>query len=288
MSCAPGPDPSGLHPRVLRISDDPLVLVQPTHEMRRWADRLRGLLRVNVVGSALVTPIAHVANGSLGFQTYLYDIFHRTWPAKLGHALLMPTIVVATLATAALVHPIVGAVAGALLVAWYMALGLTNRVAGLALVCGLAGVLFTALAISWAESWRLYGVWAHPLVAWGLLGGAQALSHLTEPDVPPRASGCDDWVPLADYFRRAPVRHGVRAAGMLVAGAMNEMWAGWRLFPIVVLDLLWSAGYQPEVRASHRALVARAMEGGNPAVDYIGRGGGRPIAYERPLGAEVL
>lgn len=255
------------------------MFVAPTEEMRRWAARLHGWLGPSVAGTALVTPIAHVANNSLGFQAYLYSIFHRTWPAKLGHVVLMPLIAVATLATAGTLHPALCVAAGVALVVWYARVAGAHRLPLLAGVLAASGAAFTFAALAWSARWSDLGVWAHPALVWAALGLAQTLSHLTEPDVPPRVSGCDDWVPLPEYFRRDPVRNGLRALAMVFAGTMNEMWSGWRLYPVVALDLLWAFGYAPAQRARHEALVARAVEGGNPAIDFIGRGGGRPVAY---------
>jgi hypothetical protein len=51
---------------------------------------------------------------------------------------------------------------------------------------------------------------------------------------------------------------------------------GWpRLLPVLLLELLWLAGHDPERRAAWRALSARAIASGNPALDDIGTGGPR-------------
>jgi hypothetical protein len=46
---------------------------------------------------------------------------------------------------------------------------------------------------------------------------------------------------------------------------------------VLLLELLWLFGHDPVRRAAWRALSARAIANGNPALDYIGTGGPTPL-----------
>jgi hypothetical protein len=261
---------------------DVAPFVEPTAEMRWWARRLRPLLRPGSLpsawlGTSLVTPIAHVATGSLEFQAYLYAIFHRSAVARVGHLILMPLIVLAIVATVATLSGTAGWVLGGLLAALYVGLPLQHRMPLLAALSGAVAVLLSAAGLWWA---------AHPSVvpgapaAW-LVGLAflQVLTHLAEPDIPPRVSGTADWVETRTWFGRAPVRHVLRSIALLPWAVFNEIWGSWRLLPVLLLERLSAAGYRPAARARLADLVERAMADGNPALDFIGTGGTHSLPY---------
>jgi hypothetical protein len=265
-------------PHPVPVDSSPLalgVLVPPTAEMRRWADRLAPLLRPGSwLGTALVTPIAHVANDSLQFQAYLYAIFHRTAPARIVHALLMPAMLVALFAWIALGSAWASYGAAALLMAWYGALALRHGMPLFGAVAAVSVLPMVAAGQAWAHAVAAgQGGGLHP--AWVLLGLglAQSLSHGAEPDVPPRVTGSDRWVAVGTYFRTHTLGRLARAGAMAFAGAANELWASWRLWPVVVLDGLWRLGYRRDDRAELAALVERSLAHRNPAIDYIGDGG---------------
>jgi len=261
--------------------------------MRFWAPILRPLvfpLRdhafARCVRFVLVTPLAHFANLSLDFQTYLYLVFHRHAVSRGSHLFAMPLIVVSLIAIVARHVGGDGAAIGlcALLAAWYVVQAVTNRMAllGLVMVVVAAGCL--ALGIAWAKLGAGAGLWADPLFGFVVLVAIQTLSHAAEPDVPPRVSGTEDWVPLAQFVRgHSGARHSVlRSLGRLgrlglagFAGGLDEVWGSPRLLPVVVLTLLWKLGYQKERRREIEGLVASALASGNPAIDRIGIGGGR-------------
>lgn len=258
------------------------VFVPPTPEMRRWAARLNWALAPgSAAGTALVTPIAHVASSSIAFQTYLYAIFHRTLLARVGHTVCMPLIVAALFGTMFVLHPALGVAATAAIGAWYIALGHANGMPALATLGGFVALALGGLGAWWAMAASVW--WTHPLTAVVMLGLAQAISHSLE-DVPPRVNGTDSWMPVLKFFRQTPLWSSARAAAMLPAGAMNEIWGSWRLLPILLLDGMWRGGYQRAKSEAHAALVARACDGGNPAIDYIGTGGTAhsPYAAQTP------
>lgn len=249
---------------------------EPTPEMRRWAARLAPTLAPGSwVGTALVTPIAHVANASLDFQMYLYDVFHRGWIARAGHRVCMPGIIVSALASLALLGSWLAAAAGGALAVWYLRLGRREGLPLVGWVSAATAVGGVVAAVVWANS----AGGLDPREALLALVVLQTLSHATEPDVPPRVSGEPRWRPIGAWFREAPVRNLVRSTLMAVAGVVNEAWASWRLFPLLVLDGLWRVGYAPSRRVLHEERVAAALATGNPAIDVIGAGGACERGY---------
>ena len=66
---------------------------------------------------------------------------------------------------------------------------------------------------------------------------------------------------------------------LVFAGTRNEWWASARLMPYSLLLLMFRLGYQPERAARARSYADRAIASGNPAIDFVGIGGG---AFLRP------
>jgi hypothetical protein len=242
----------------------------------------RGLARWWVI--AMVTPGTNVTGLNLAYQSYLNHVFHRTRLARVGHAACMPVIVTALLA---LLYPVHATLPGALaLAAWwaYWAVKERDPVWGGCAV-GLAAALYPlaqALGrLGAADPPRLAQPWALLLLA-GLL---QAGSHILEP-LPPRVTRSVHWIPPTEYLlgragHRNPPVTVLRRAGQLTAqavfGTVDEIVASPRLLPVLLLELLWLSGHDPVRRAAWRALSARAIANGNPALDYIGTGGPTPL-----------
>jgi hypothetical protein len=242
----------------------------------------RGLARWWAI--ATVAPGTNVTGLNLAYQSYLNHVFHRTWLARAGHAVCMPVIVTALLA---LLYPVGATLPGAVaLAAWWAYWAVKERdpvwggcAVGLAAaLCPLAQALGRLGA---ADPSRLAQPWA-----WLVLAGAlQAGSHIVEP-LPPRVTRSEHWVPSAEYLlgrvgRRNPPGTVLRRAGQLAAqaafGTADEIAASPRLLPVLLLEVLWLLGHDPVRRASWRALSARAIADGNPALDYIGIGGPTPL-----------
>jgi hypothetical protein len=250
----------------------PAVLEEPTPEMRRWARVLAPLLRPgSILGAALVTPIAHMAHTSFSFQVYLYALFHRSRLSRVGHWVCMPAILLVALALLGTLWMPLLVGGGVALTAWYVLLG---RSQGLWWLGGVSAALAVGLSAgaAWVVVAAAPSAWVL-LALLGALGWLQTLSHAAEPDVPPRVSGTGQWQPLGPWLRHAPLRHGVRAIAMSGAGLINELWASWRLLPVIVLHALWSVGYAPALLDAHRAVVREALRHGNPAIDFVGDGG---------------
>jgi hypothetical protein len=239
---------------------------------------------------ATVTPSTNVTGLNLAYQAYLNHIFHRTWLARVTHAACMPVIVTALLA---LLNPVHATLPGACaLAAWwaYWAVKERDPVWG-ACAVGLAAALWPLAQwlgrLGQAQPSLLAQPWA-----WLLFAGAlQAGSHILEP-LPPRVTRSVHWIPPAQYLLGRPGDRNspgtvLRRAGQLavqaVFGTVDEIVASPRLLPVLLLELLWQLGHDPVRRADRRALSARAIASGNPALDYIGTGGPTPLRA-RPEG----
>ena len=124
-------------------------------------------------------------------------------------------------------------------------------------------------------------------------GAVSSLSHAFEDHFPPRAGDPHRWITLREYLlgrdgaRHRPVTVAGRAGRMAayaLIGWVNEVWAAPRLLPYVVLRPMMSAGYAPELRAVLDDRARRAWASGNPALDYVGIGGGTFLALpSRPV-----
>jgi hypothetical protein len=229
---------------------------------------------------ATVTPSTNVTGLNLRYQAYLNNVFHRTRLARIGHAVCMPLIVTALLAVLCPVR--LGAVnaslpAAAALAVWWACWARIERDAlwgaGAVALAGLLYLLANAATVAYPWMWLLLG---------SLL---QAGSHILEP-LPPRVTRSLSWVPVGEYLRgpagrRHPAGTVLRRAGQLAAqtvfGTVDELVASPRLLPVLLLELLWLFGHDPERRAAWRAQVAAAIASGNPALDYVGTGGGTPL-----------
>ena len=307
------------------------VWVEPTPEMLWWTRWFGWLIAPppgretwlsRFVGVVTVTPSAHVANLSLHFQSYLFDLFHRTLLSRVAHVVCMPLINMMVLVWLAqfgadpgdaLLDPSGALLAAIVLCVWYLVQGRWNGVLGL----GLAMLPLTAA--TYVGAWMYWGAfglsavertwwapttsWANPILWMVVLSFVQAASHAPEPKLPPRVTGTDHWQTLPEFvFGPRERRHGVaevllrlvRSALQIAYGALDEFWASWRLITVNVLELMWRLGYRPEMYAQWKALSRRAIEHGDPAIDFIGVGGGTRIrdpsealAQTRDLGDEV-
>ena len=112
-----------------------------------------------------------------------------------------------------------------------------------------------------------------------------SLSHAFEPLFPPRAGHPLRWLSIGAYVRgpdgarrTAMALRAARVASFIVLGFFNELWASPRLLPYNVLRLMLRAGYAPALRAVLDERARRAWASGNPALDFVGIGGGTFLA----------
>ena len=301
--------------RYLHEPDAGEVWVAPTPEMLWWTRTFgrviapapgRDTWLSRAVQVVLVTPSAHFTNLSFHFQQFLYDVFHQTLTARVGHFVCMPLINMMVLvflaqftwgdATGGWFAPTGASIATMLLCIWYLVQAACNRV----MLLGLAMVPITIAtylgAMAYWQAFRLpeaQATWVaptalayNPLLWMAVLSLAQAASHGPEPKLPPRVTGTPHWQPLTVFvFGTSTQRHAplqvlwrlARSGVQIVFGALDEFWASWRLIPINFLEIMWRLGYQPQMYAQYKDLSRRAIEHGDPAIDFIGVGGGAII-----------
>lgn len=271
---------------------DAEVWVEPTREQWFWVrhfgrwfapspEQERGFARY--FGRVFVVPSTNVTNFSLQYQSYLNDIFHLTKTARIAHFTCMPLITALFLCA---LHPLrlgalTGDQVGALLIgAWWFSWAVRERL----LLWGLVSVGWIVALHRLSVWWTSTGhpVWL-PLVA---LAFVQAVSHGPEPQLPPRVTGSARWMTFARYLR-AEDGSALPTSTVLwrvltifetaVYGTFDEAIASPRLAPIQLLEVLWLLGYARALSDEWKALSARAAASGQPAIDYIGIGGGATL-----------
>ncbi len=276
------------------------MFLPPSVEARRLVRRLGWLVAPNegeetilsrALGVVVVAPFTQLTFFSYDLQAFLFAVFHTRWPARFAHFAFMLAVnffVMAGLSAfdfgldSVLVN---GATSYAsLLLVWY---GVLARLTGfwglwllmLPVVGGLcAGAqLFAALT---SDAGVVANPWLWMMVSAFLI----ALSHAPEPWLPPRVNETRGWMPTSHYLlgppgrRHSPARVAVRLVRLglqLVWGTLDELWASPRLLPYNFLMLLFRFGYRPDAARRLREHVERALASGNPALDYVGIGGGR-------------
>lgn len=269
--------------------------VAETGEERLWRALVPGLFAPGphasrwsrAVRHVLVVPLAHVTFLNLDYQIYLNQVMHTSAGAWLGHLLLIP-LNVALLFYALTVHVGSGAalVLLAALATWYVAMAARWRSglwAGAALVVLLGVAQLGCTAATWVMA-RDGGVpwYLQPIALMFAVSLAQACSHLFEDNIPPRANFEQHWIPKHSFVWGDS--WATRLRGLLWApigllwGALDEWWASAKLLPIYVLELLWLCGHQPQQRRAIRARTITALASGDPALDFVGTGGGSSVA----------
>jgi hypothetical protein len=57
-------------------------------------------------------------------------------------------------------------------------------------------------------------------------------------------------------------------------GALDEWYSSAKLLPMFLLQAMWALGYKPEQRREFCAQTLEVLRRGNPAMDWVGTGGG--------------
>lgn len=269
-------------------SADAELYCEPSDEARRLLRLLGGLTSPadgqgtrlqRAARTFLVAPFTQLTFLSFDLQMFLFDVFHTSRVARVGHAVGMTGVTFAWLALAVTVTgtPAAAWVLGAALLVWYASVA---RSVGLwawwvVMVPILVGL---AAGAEWLAGTEGLGV----VLACGASSGAViSLSHAAEPMYPPRAGHPHEWTPLWGYIRGAPgdrllprLSRGGRVGAFALIGWVNELWAAPRLLPYNVLRGMMAIGYAPALKAVLDDRAARAWASGNPALDYVGVGGG--------------
>ena len=279
-----------------------------TSEMRFWQRVLRPILRPppGLLGQVmtglrfvLVTPTAHAAWLSSSFQLYLYAVFHQTGLARSLHRIGFPLTILALCAAlapyrigpaptslgAALLTPSLALLGSGLLAIYHVYVAAFFRSAVLGLVVVPLGLGLYAAGVGWAWSLGNLGPTPEapwwPIVAALLMSAMVSLSHAREPMIPPRVSGTDAWVSLGSFLLGAPGSPGrgwraLRTAVAVLGGVLDELWGAPRLLVLSVLCDLERLGLRASVSRDAGIWARDALRSGNPALDFIGIGGGAP------------
>jgi len=242
----------------------------------------------------MVAPFTQMTFVSFDLQAFLFGVFHQSIVAQTGHFLFMVAVNFFLMVGLSSfdVGPITAAhvfTAGLLL--WY---GVVARSVGL-WAWFLVSVLCTAALFpaspAYCGAFLIPGApWyaPSPLAANPWLGMAAsafliAMSHAPEPMLPPRAAEKLVWRSVPSFVFGPPgQRHSIarialnggRTAMFTVWGTLDEWWASPRLMPYNFLMVMFRFGYAPARRAELQRHVQRALASGNPALDYVGIGGG--------------
>ncbi|MFO0626109.1 MAG: hypothetical protein U0325_10875 [Polyangiales bacterium] len=269
--------------------------------------------RSRVLGFFVVAPFTQFTLLSWDLQMFLFEVFHTRLSARLGHGLFMPAVnffVMAALAQLRVGAPptahawtgpsLNGAtVYAALLITWYFAVAVRERLLlwwALSAPCTLALALgadayychHATLDAAQRSFFAPTPLAANPFVWMWVSALMIMLSHVPEPRLPPRVSDTWRWTSVADFLRGTngrPSVAGVLSRGVLLlaqvaSGTLNEWWASPRLMPYNLLALMFRAGYQPTRAARTLGFAARAIASGNPAIDFVGVGGGAYLRAE--------
>jgi len=239
----------------------------------------------------LIAPMTQLTLVSFDLQAFLFLVFHRSRVAVIGHAVFMTAenlFLLATLQQVALGHTATGTLNGGLLYAclllvWYGGVAWRARLPGwFAVTVPIVGLLY-------ASSGPLASVCRerlHISPAWGIALSALlvALSHATEHHLPPRTVDRWRWVPLSEFLgspaltARTRIARLLQLAPILVMGAAAEAWASLRLMHYNWLMLMLRLGYAPQRYAELQGWAERAWATGQPALDFVGTGGGTFLA----------
>jgi hypothetical protein len=293
----------------------PERLVPPTREEAFWrrfcpsifAPQGKPTLFARLVLHITVTPMAFVTFLNLHYQFYLSHLLHTTPQAWLSHAVCIPANVALLFYALALYAPMGSSappfVNGGLLLApllcvWYlsMAAKLRNPLWGAA-ACAIVGVLFLAgndlarVAVDPAapSAWSSTPWYLHPLFLIGGVSVVQASGHLFEDRVPPRANRTDGWISMRDFVwggDEVPLWKRLTKLSWTpigtLWGALDEWYSSAKLLPLFLLQTMWALGYKPEQRRQFHTETLEVLRRGNPAMDWVGTGGGAfVIALER-------
>lgn len=264
------------------------MFVEPSDEARRLLRVMPWLVSPRGAGSvgaflrmSMVAPFTQLTFVSFDLQVFLFEVFHQRLSAKIGHLVGMVGVnffLMAGLAGHPL-GPTTWATPYALLLAiWYLSVARVARLTawGLVMIPVLAALWSGASAF--AAHLAALGPWASPW-RWMMFSAfVVAISHVPEPLLPPRVIAGPRWRPTREalFGGASPAelaRTLARASYTFPAGVIDELWAAPRLLSYNFLRLMFVAGYAPERWAEIQRWSRRAVDSGNPALDYVGIGG---------------
>lgn len=284
------------------------VFVEPSKEARfllkyfSWlvapkdgeGSRLSQLLRMIVV-----SPFSQFSLFSFDLQSYTFEIFHQTKAARITHffcMLLVNFFVITGLSQVKFFgsEPSfllnAGLIYASILGVWYFIIASSQRLwlwgvvmLLVATSLGLSGIyvgqVFLAnYPLAWFSFYAFYNPWSWAIFCSFLM----VISHIPEPKLAPRVTPNNDWVAVQDFVldkekkeKTHIVQRLLRLSFFPIWGTINEFWASPKLMPYTFLVTMTGLGYAPKTYTKIQNRVNQALESGNPALDYVGIGGGR-------------
>ena len=225
--------------------------------------------------SFVVAPMTQFSLFSFDLNMQLFLVLHTSLSAQISHFLMIPVnFFFMVFAAHAFVN---GATIYACAVAlWYILVAINEGLhlwglISLGLVWGVWTAASTALA---AGAWYTEPFYAAILIFLSSL--AIGLGHFGEEHCPPRFNFTDRWMKTTEYAKSNILYYCTISA---LVGIFSEMAASARLMPYNHLIVMFKMGYQPEKWAVLKDRADRAWESGNPALDYVGVGGGAVLDF---------
>lgn len=226
------------------------IVVIDSNSMREWLTRY------------LIVPGAHVRIGDFEYQAELYEVFHQTWPSRLGHMVCTPVVLLGALLCLDAVPLFIaggGGLDGTPVCGVVLAGGLAAYFFGLDAIVGLVSTPVVALLLaasvllsrSLGEDTLLTGV---VLMTMGAI--LQAASHAFE-DLPPPWGSPRGWRPMSAMLREASPRTLAAFGVLILVSFALEWWASFRILGLQLNFLLMRAGLRPDLE---RHLARRASE----------------------------
>jgi len=237
-------------------------------------------IRASMAEALFIVPAAHTRLADVSFQTEIYELFHRTLGARIGHLIGTPSVLFGTLLLASGAP---GAAAPVLVIGLILgvaAFGVAvDRLAGLA--TAIASVLLAVAALLLTQA---LGPETALVVALSCVFGGcavQTFSHVFE-DVPPPVSGSPEFVTPSAWRRRVRVFELLRLTLLtFLVFYWLELWACFRILPLQILHLLMWAGHRPDLRRALDARMAAILAA--PASDWR-----RPASRTARPGGDAL
>ncbi|MCP4442663.1 MAG: hypothetical protein GY810_27470 [Aureispira sp.] len=283
------------------------VFVEPSKEARfllkyfGWlvspkdgkGNRFSQLLRM-----IIVSPFSQLSLFSFDYQSYTFEIFHQTKVARITHFICMlfvNLLVIAGLSQVSFFGNTpttflnIGLIYASILGIWYFIIAASQRLwlwgmvlVLVALAIGALGIytgqtLLAGHPIQWLTLEAFYNPWLWAIVSAFLM----TISHIPEPKLAPRVTPNNEWVAVQDFVLDKEhkenthiIQRIIRLAFFPFWGTFNEFWASPKLMPYTFLAAMTNIGYAPKTYSKIQSYVSRALESGNPALDYVGIGGG--------------
>jgi uncharacterized membrane protein YGL010W len=215
-----------------------------------------------------VVPWSQVHILDLGYQTYCFEVFHKSRLNRTVHAIGIPLslmatyVLVSSLRWGSLLVP-------AFVVAVHLAIALRSRLyaAVPALLVAHAGLWLFASRVL-AHVLLFEGpVWLHPAFHVVLWPALQYVTHIFEVDVPPPVSGIPRWRSRRELLSQASAGYLVFAFALAPLHILVELISSYRNLFVLLVLASWHLGYRPESLSRLMAWIREEAGKDQPLVE---------------------